>query len=66
MRALILSVLALTLTTACGNRGADGVAFRDIGPEQSTFLVTPAAPLEIPSTFALPAPTAGGPNRAMR
>jgi hypothetical protein len=64
MRALIFSVLALTLTAACGNRGADGVAFRDIGPEQSTFLVTPADPLEIPPTFALPAPTPGGANRA--
>lgn len=64
MRALIFSVLALTLTTACGNRGADDVAFGEIGPEQSTFLVTPAAPLETPPAFVLPAPTPGGTDRA--
>ncbi|MFT7106618.1 MAG: hypothetical protein ACJAVT_001139 [Yoonia sp.] len=66
MRALIFSVLALTLTTACGNRGADGVGFRDIGPEQSTFVVTPAAPLETPPALILPEPTPGGTNRATR
>jgi len=64
MRALIFSVLALTLTTACSNRGADGVGFREIGPEKSSFLVTPAAPLETPPAFVLPAPTPGGTNRA--
>jgi len=64
MRAFIFSILALTLTAACGNRGGDGVAFGDIGPEQSTFLVTPAAPLETPPAFVLPAPTPGGANRA--
>lgn len=64
MRALIFSILALTVTAACGNRGADGVAFGDIGPEQNTFLVTPAAPLETPPAFVLPAPTPGGTNRA--
>lgn len=66
MRALILTVLALSLTAACGNRGPEGKAFRAIGPEQSTFLVTPAAPLETPQTFALPTPTPGGNNRATR
>lgn len=66
MRAFIFSVLALTLTTACGNRGADGVGFREIGPEQSSFLVTPAASLETPPTSDLPQPTPGGRNRASR
>ncbi len=64
MRALIFSVLALTLTAACGNRGADGAPFRAIGPEQSSFLVTPAAPLVTPPAFVLPSPTPGGANRA--
>jgi uncharacterized lipoprotein len=66
MRALILSVLALTLTAACGKSSVENVAFGDIGVEQSSFLVTPAAPLETPPTLALPAPTPGGTNRATR
>ena len=64
MRAIVFSILALTVTAACGNRGENGVAFGDIGPEQSTFFVTPAAPLETPPAFVLPAPIPGGKNRA--
>jgi hypothetical protein len=64
MRAFIFPVLVLALTAACGNGGADGKAFRAIGPEQSSFLVTPADPLVIPTTRTLPPPTPGGTNRA--
>ena len=64
MRAIILSVLALTLVSACSGNSGEGKPFRGIGPEQSTFLVTPADPLEIPPALTLPTPTPGGANRA--
>lgn len=63
MRAITLSGLALTLVAACGGN-VDGKEFRDVGEEQSSFLVTPAAPIEIPATLTLPQPTPGGENRA--
>lgn len=63
MRAITLSGLAFTLMAACGGN-VDGKEFRDVGPEQSSFLVTPAAPLESPPTRVLPQPTPGGENRA--
>ena len=64
MRALLFPVLALMLTAACGSGGTEGKPFRSVGPEQSTFLVTPADPLEMPPSLTLPAPTPGGVNRA--
>lgn len=63
MRATILSMLALTFAAACGGNDT-GKDFRDVGPERSTFLVTPAQPIEFPPTTALPQPTPGGVNRA--
>jgi uncharacterized lipoprotein len=63
MRALVFTVLAIITTAACSG-GTGGKAFRDVGPEQSTFLVTPADPLETPPSQALPTPTPGGVNRA--
>lgn len=63
MRALTFLVLAVTLMAACGG-SREGKPFRGIGPEQSTFLVTPADPLVIPSPLTLPPPTPGGANRA--
>lgn len=65
MRALTVLALVL-LTAACSGRPDDGMAFRDVGPEQSSFLVTPAAPLQTPPTLTLPQPTPGGVNRAAR
>ena len=66
MRATLLLVLTLTTVAGC-SRGDDGrMGFRDIGPEQSNFTVTPADPLEIPPVLSLPAPNPGGTNRAER
>jgi len=63
MRAIIFSVLALSFAAACGS-APEGKEFRSVGPERSTFLVTPANPIEFPPTAALPQPTPGGTNRA--
>ena len=65
MRATIFLVLAFA-ATACSRSNDNGMAFGDVGPEQSTFFVTPAEPLAIPPTTALPQPTPGGTNRATR
>jgi hypothetical protein len=65
MRALTLLVLIFGVA-ACSGAPDNGMAFRDVGPEQSTFFVTPAAPLATPPTRTLPLPTPGGVNRAMR
>ncbi|MGJ8622825.1 MAG: hypothetical protein ACSHW1_08605 [Yoonia sp.] len=64
MRAFCFSCLALLLTAACGGEDPDAMEFREVGPEQSTFLVTPADPLVIPQPLALPQPTPNGVNRA--
>ena len=63
MRAFTISVIALTLMSACSGN-TDGKEFRDVGPEQSTFVVTPAAPLATPPSRVLPTPTPGGTDRA--
>ncbi|WP_108814447.1 DUF3035 domain-containing protein [Loktanella sp. Alg231-35] len=65
MRVLTLFVLAFGVA-ACSGAPDNGMGFRDVGPEQSTFLVTPAGPLQTPPSRALPQPTPGGTNRAAR
>lgn len=60
----VLALVACVALTACGNSGG----LRDFrspsaGPDE--FAVTPSRPLEQPPSFnELPAPTAGGANRA--
>ena len=63
MRAFAILAI-LTALTACSSPDNGSMPFRAIGPEQSTFLVTPADPLEVPPVLTLPQPTPGGTNRA--
>ncbi len=56
--------LILTALAGCSRSDDGRMPFRAIGPEQSSFLVTPADPLVVPPVLTLPAPTPGGGNRA--
>ena len=61
MRALVLTVLVLSLSACAGERPLFDFSGSD-GPDE--FSVTPGKPLELPETLALPQPTPGGANRA--
>jgi len=62
MRAIVLALLALTLTAcAGGDRPLHNLDNGNEGPDE--FSVTPSLPLELPQELALPEPTPGGANR---
>lgn len=63
MRTFIVSILALLALAACGERGS-GPAFGVATPVPAELAVTPANPLVLPPTTALPPPTPGQGNRA--
>lgn len=64
MRAIILSVLTLTILAACGNtdRPLRSMGTSDGGPDE--FSVLPLNRLVIPDSATLPVPTPGGTNLA--
>ncbi|MEL6681209.1 MAG: DUF3035 domain-containing protein [Pseudomonadota bacterium] len=64
MRALTLSVLALTLVAACGNTDRPLRDLRAAGGGPDEFAVIPQEPLVLPGNSSLPRPTPGGVNRA--
>lgn len=64
MRAIILSALALLLTTACANTDGNLRALKSSGGGPDEFAVIPQRPLVLPDTNALPEPTPGGTNLA--
>ncbi len=64
MRAIMLSVLALALMTACGNTDRPLRDLRSSGGGPDEFAVIPQRPLVIPQTLTLPEPTPGGTNLA--
>lgn len=64
MRALIVSVLAILALVACGRNPADGPQFRVPTVGAAELAVTPANPLVMPPTTALPPPAPGQGNRA--
>jgi hypothetical protein len=64
MRAIIFSVLAITLVTACANTGQSLRALRAAGGGPDEFAVIPQRPLALPPSASLPQPTPGGSNLA--
>lgn len=64
MRALIVSVFATVALAACGQNPAEGPQFGVPTIGQAEARVTPANPLVMPPTTALPPPTPGQGNRA--
>lgn len=61
MRAIVLALLALTLTAcAGGDRPLHNFDEGNEGPDE--FSVTPSLPLELPEELTLPEPTPGGAN----
>jgi len=61
MRAIILALVALSLTACAGDRPLRELDAPGDGPDE--FSVTPGLPLELPQTNDLPEPTLGGANR---
>jgi len=64
MRTIALLALTLSTLAACSRSDDGSMPFRAVGPEQSTFFVTPAEPLEVPPVITLVTPTPSGDNRA--
>ena len=64
MRAIMLSILALALMTACANTDRSLRDLRAAGDGPDEFAVIPQRPLVIPETTTLPTPTPGGTNLA--
>ena len=61
MRAIVLVLLALSLTAcAGGDRSLRNLAGASDGPDE--FAVTPGLPLQMPDSLSLPDPTPGGSN----
>ncbi len=64
MRAIIFSVLAITLVTACANTDRSLRDLRAAGGGPDEFAVIPQRPLTLPPAASLPQPTPGGTNLA--
>lgn len=64
MRALIVSIFAMLALVACGRNAADGPQFGVPTVGAAELAITPANPLVLPPTTALPPPTPGQGNRA--
>ena len=60
MRAIVLTIIALSLAACAGDRGLRELRSSTGGPDE--FLVSPNAPLELPENFELPSPTPGAVN----
>lgn len=64
---IVLSLIVVTVLSACGNRGDDVQLRRlnDAGDGPNEFGIVPGKPLQEPENFAaLPPPTPGGSNRS--
>ncbi len=64
MRAIILSILAVVLMSACANTDRSLRDLRAAGGGPDEFAVIPQRPLTLPPTTSLPEPTPGGANLA--